>query len=177
MSQLDDYFNALKSEILSGVDATSLRCEFLEMQHGNPEAKLALPLVLLGLGELDQIEDTDTANEIEFEMAMEAHCILPSKGCTDLHAIKFASEVVAVLNRNDFGLDYVGYPESFRIQPGDFTSIKKGYESRVVQWRQTISLDLVRGLGELNPFITVQGTHVLAGTAEPEFTDTTTLDQ
>lgn len=177
MSQLSDYFDALKTAIESGLlDPHNAKCEYLELEHGNPEKRLRLPLVLIGCGNIEQIDELDNIHEMVFELSLEAQCILPAEHCDDVHAMQFAMETLAIINRNDFDLNYVHEPTAFNVTPGDFTSVKLGYESRVVTWRQMLTLNLADPNALEYPWQEVTGTAVLSGNTEPTHTQTIVLD-
>jgi len=173
MSDLSEYFGAIRETIIEKVSSPSqaLRCEVMHFEHSDPAAKLSLPLVLIGVANLDQVDEFDSADSMTFSLSMEAHCILPSASCDDVHAMNFAMSVISVLNRETFDLEYVSYPESFEIHPSEFISVKRGYEARVVQWRQVLTLDLDTFSQELNSLLMVDGRHTLSGTTEPEHRD------
>lgn len=176
MSQLSDFFEAIKTTLLANISANNLRCEYLELEHSDPSKKLPLPLILIGAGTMEQVDELDEPDALTFDIPLEAHCILPSAECNDVHALNFATQVLAVLNRNSFGLDYVTEARDLEIQPGDFTNLKNGYESRVVVWRQMVTLDL--GLAtEGLPWLEAVGDTVLTGNTEPVHTQTIALEQ
>lgn len=103
------------------------------------------PAVLIEVGEMQpgrRVSNGLTPVEVEFA----AHCILSVKTSrVELEVRNFAAMVIQIVDGNRWGLgdDNVERPTELSAFPGMFKPDEKGFESWVVNWRQTVHLGCI----------------------------------
>jgi len=145
-----------------------------EYRHDFPKT----PVVIIELDEMTFDEDDE--NQIAVDCFMNAHCVLGiqtriSNQDLELQLRIFGLAVGRIIYGNDLGFDFVSRPERFHIGPGKFVdmgdSAKKGgtgYDSWVVSWHQTITVDrlLLPKEGDVGEFELYNAEHRIGDTLE-----------
>lgn len=148
-AELKQLHDAIVDAVRERLPQLATVAEYTATVEGGSINTPAALLDLEGFDEGADIGDGETAISCRFAL----HCMLSNETPrVEVECRQFAAEVVRLVRRNTWGLNFVDQPTAIAAGAAEFRPGAKGYESWSVTWEQVVYLSESAPAPGIHPF-------------------------